>query len=154
MSSFHSLCLSIPIRKSHSQNRCWVLICISEFEYSCDEFHKAKYPFPLGREICVNANSKTIILAITAVLACIGLVACGGQATPPQDEAPQTAIETVEQAPPTVEPEAVAEEAAPPAEPAEQDVDENCLNCHTDEEVLKDLATEAEPDEALSSGEG
>jgi hypothetical protein len=32
--------------------------------------------------------------------------------------------------------------------------DENCLGCHADVEDLKVLATEAEPAEAVSSGEG
>lgn len=32
--------------------------------------------------------------------------------------------------------------------------DENCIDCHTDAAILMDLATEAEPEEAHSSGEG
>lgn len=32
--------------------------------------------------------------------------------------------------------------------------DQNCLDCHTDVQTLQELATEAEPSEAPSSGEG
>lgn len=41
-----------------------------------------------------------------------------------------------------------------PTEAASAPKDEHCIDCHTDQDLLMSLATEAEPEESLSSGEG
>jgi hypothetical protein len=41
-----------------------------------------------------------------------------------------------------------------PAPSPTPETDENCVNCHSNQELLQALATEAEPEESLSSGEG
>lgn len=45
----------------------------------------------------------------------------------------------------------VAPTDTPEATPTQ---DEHCIDCHTDQEILMSLATEAETGESLSSGEG
>lgn len=84
-------------------------------------------------------------------------VLCAGCAAPAATEEVAEA-EPVEEEAITEEPTEEADEETPEPTPEEAEAQAEtsaCLECHTDEETLKALATEAEDDgEALSSGEG
>ena len=110
-------------------------------------------------------------LGVLALLLALlwGLAACAPAA--PADDVEPAAEETAEppratalpteEPSPTPEPtDEATEEAgeAPTEEPADQpvdaEVDQNCINCHADQEILASLATEPEAAAVESSGEG
>jgi hypothetical protein len=102
----------------------------------------------MGREAFLR-QKRHAALAVNLLITSGVLAACSqGGATPiPQQELPPN-TDVTEEVPVVVVEEPV--EDTPPL----PETDQNCLDCHTDEEVLKELATEAEPAETPSSGEG
>jgi hypothetical protein len=69
--------------------------------------------------------------------------------------------EIIAEVPPTVEPTSTVEPTEAEAGPTatiqltpEPEIDEACVDCHADASILQALATEAEPEESISSGEG
>ena len=104
-------------------------------------------------ENCVKSLRKFIFLIIMALLV---LTAC---ATEP--EVLEIVDEIIAEKPPTVEPTSTEEPTEVDADPTatiqltpEPEIDEACVDCHADQSLLQALATEAEPEESHSSGEG
>jgi hypothetical protein len=88
-----------------------------------------------------------------ALLALGVLTACGSPAAAPVDVDLLLADRAVARQP-TATPVAEAAPTRTAQVSPTPETDENCLSCHTDVELLRALATEAEPDESHSSGEG
>jgi uncharacterized lipoprotein YajG len=100
----------------------------------------------------VKILHKSILLI---VLALIAFTACASE--------PEVLeiVESIAEEPPMVEPTSTVEPTEVEAGPTptiqltpEPEIDEACVDCHADQSLLQALATEAEPEESLSSGEG
>lgn len=101
----------------------------------------------------VKILHKSILLIILVLIA---LTACASE-----PEVLEIVDEIIAEVPPTVEPTSTVAPTETEAGPTatiqltpEPELDEACVDCHADQSLLQALATEAEPEEAPSSGEG
>lgn len=112
-----------------------------------------------------HLNGRTLRLILPALLLAVlwGLAACSTAApaeVEPTEEPTAEPPRATQQptAEPTPTPEEVAETEEPTEEATDEPVagaaDENCINCHADQEMLASLATEPEAAAVESSGEG
>lgn len=95
-----------------------------------------------------------LVRASVVVLIIATLAACAQEAATPTQETAPTETLPEESPIPVEETEEVAEVGQVSGATPAPRIDEHCADCHTDVERLKALATEAEPGEGLSSGEG
>ncbi len=126
---------------------------------NCDRFHKTCIRLSVLvsnlEDMLRYRTMLRVLRAIVGAACALGtLAACASRSAAPVD------IDTLLADQPTqVEtPAAAVAEVTPtnvPVVTPTPETDENCLNCHSNQELLQALATpEADPGEALSSGEG
>ena len=101
----------------------------------------------------VKILHKSVLLMVLALMA---LTACTSE-----PEVLEIVDEIIAEEPPTVEPTSTVEPTEDEAGPTatiqltpQPEIDEACVDCHADQSLLQALATEAEPEESHSSGEG
>lgn len=118
----------------------------------------------------LNGGTRRLILPALLLAVLWGLAACSTAAPTESEPAQEPAAEAEEATPeppratqqPTTQPTPTPEEVAGTEEPTEEATDEpvagaadeNCINCHADQEILASLATEPEAAAVESSGEG
>lgn len=94
---------------------------------------------------------RTLCLGLGAFMVLGMLAACAPEAEGADISSLLSDTDTTPEQPTATEAAEVAPTDTPEATPTQ---DEHCIDCHTDQEILMSLATEAETGESLSSGEG